>query len=168
MIDMAPRKPKPIVLPVVIGDSGMVFSLDERANARLRAQFVAACKAWPLGPAELELRPIEERRRVKQNNAYWYALGQCEKLSRDNSADDNWWTKDEWHVYFAQKYNGKVLSDLDPKTGEVTEIRVGLTTTKLSVEDFATYLDNVLFEIAERFGVVIEFEDAAKRGGRAA
>lgn len=143
------RKPQPVTVGVYVKDG--------KLKVPSRAVLLAAVKHWPSGAYEMTLSPFESRRRVRQNNAYWRALGEAEKLAREDCG----WTKDEWHVYFAQKYNGKVLSDTDPKTGEIIEVRVGLTTTKLSVEDFSVYLDHVLFEIADRYGVVIEFKDEA-------
>ena len=137
------KKPKPIVLPVVISDDGMVFSLDPQANARLRAQFVAAVKSWPHGPAELELRPFEETRRARAN-AYLWAVPY--KLI----AAESCYSVDEVHELMKVRHNSTRI--VDPSTGE--EIRVGQSTAKLTVQAFGDFIERVLVDTAEWWGIV--------------
>lgn len=137
------RKPKPIVMPVVISDRGMVFSEDEGANGRLRAQFAAAAKSFPRGPAELELRPFEETRRARAN-AYLWAVPY--KLI----AAESGYSADEVHELMKIRHNSTRI--VDPSTGE--EIRVGQSTAKLSVQDFSDFIERVLVDAAEWWGIV--------------
>ena len=156
---MKPRKPKPIVLPVVIGDAGMVFSLDKKANDRLRAQFVAAVKSWPHGPAELELRPFEETRRGRANRYYH---GVVLKMI----AEETGHTADDLHEVFKLRHNSKLV--VDPQTGE--EIRIAQSTAKLTVSEFSDYLERVMTDGAETCGIVFPEPRASEewRDGKAA
>jgi len=152
-----PKKPKPIVLPVVISDDGMVFSLDPQANTRLRAQFVAACRKWPNGPAELELRPFEETRRGRANRYYRGVVLRLIAEESGHSADD-------LHEYFKLRHNSKTVAD--PATGE--ELKLAVSTAKLTIQAFSDYLNAVMLDGAEMLGIVFpeprESEDWREKG----
>ena len=142
-----PPRPKPIVVQARI----------ERGALKVpgRKVLLAALKHWPDGPCDLEVRPYEERRRVRANNFYWLAIGKVVAHEREEGIGQGW-DKDDWHLYLAREFNGKVLTEVDPATGEVTEFRVGLSTAKLSIEAFSVYLESCLNLFAERYGLVIE------------
>ena len=144
---MSKPKPKPIVVQARI----------EKGELKVpsRQMLLSALKHWPDGPVDLEVRPYEERRRLRANNFYWLAIGKVVAHERAEGIGQGW-DKDDWHLYLAREFNGKVLSDLDPETGEVTEIRVGLSTAKLTIEAFGVYLESCLNLFAERYGLVIE------------
>jgi hypothetical protein len=78
-------------------------------------------------------------------------------------------SKDEFHLFYARRHNGIVLTDLNKETGEVEEFRVGKSTATLSVDEFSAYLDAVLTDIAGEYGLVIEPTKAEDwRDGKAA
>ena len=140
-------KPKPIIVQARIEGGEL--------KVPGRKVLLSALKHWPDGPCDLEVRPYEERRRVRANNFYWLAIGKVVAHEREEGIGQGW-DKDDWHLYLAREFNGKVLSDINPTTGEVTEIRVGLSTSKLKIEPFSAYLESCLNLFAERYGLVIE------------
>ena len=141
------QKPKPIVVQARIEGGEL--------KVPGRKVLLAALKHWPDGPCDLEVRPYEERRRLRANNFYWLAISKVVAHERAEGIGHGW-DKDDWHLYLAREFNGKVLSDTNPATGEVTEIRVGLSTAKLSIEAFSVYLESCLNLFAELYGLVIE------------
>lgn len=141
------RKPKPIILPVVIGDEGMVFSLDKRANGRLRAQFVAAVKSWPHGAAELELRPFESSRSSRANRFYWGVILKLMAAESGHTAED-------LHEVEKMRHLSKVVEIVNPQTGEVEEMRIAGSTARLTISEFSDYMERVMLDGAEMFGIV--------------
>lgn len=155
-------KPKPIVMPVVISDEGMVFALDPGANKRLRAQFVAAVKSWPHGPAELELRPFASSRSARANRYYW---GVVLKMMAAESGH----TADELHEVEKMRHLSSVVEVVNPETGEVEEMRIPGSTAKLTISEFSDYLERVMADGAQMCGIVFpepsageEWRDQAK------
>jgi hypothetical protein len=163
---MATRKPEPVVRPVRI-DGGVLCLSDgtERGEKLARRLLAGALKHLPDGPYELEVRPFEETRRARANAFYWVFLTQWSKV--------NGHTKDELHEIARMRHNSKVVEVVDPATGEVEDVRIGMTTAKLSIEAFSEYLERVMVDAAEMDGFVMEpkpHEDwrAQPKGRRAA
>jgi len=141
------HKPKPLIVQARI-EGGQL----KVPNRKL---LLAALKSWPDGPCDLEIRPFEERRRIRANNFYWKAIDLVVAHERSEGIG-NGWDKDAWHLKLAERFNGVVLSELDETTGEVIERRYGLSTAKLNIQRFSDYLDDCLNYFAERYGLVIE------------
>lgn len=155
-------KPKPLIVQAYV-EKGQLKVPSRKALA-------AALKHWPDGPCDVEIRPFEERRRIRANNFYWKAIDLVVKHERDEGIG-NGWDKAGWHLKLAERFNGITLSEIDKATGEVTERVYGLSTAKLSIAAFSEYLDNCLNFFAEEYGLLIEptkAEDWRERDGKAA
>lgn len=141
-------KPRVIVVPVVIQDGTLVFALEPRAHRRLRAQFAAAIKGWPNGPAELTLEPFEDTRRARANR---YLFGPVYSLILEAMAGRvTPALKRDLHEAMKRRHNPQTATD--PVTGE--EFIYGGSTRTLTVEAFSNFLEAVMLDGAEAFGVV--------------
>ena len=136
-------KPKPVLRSVRI-EAGKLLLSDgtERGEALARRLLAGAYKHLPDGPYEMELRPFAETRRAKANAFLWAVVY---KLIAEASG----YTPDELHEIFKVRHNSKLVAD--PATGE--EMRIGLTTTKLTIEQFSVYLEACMVDGAEWWGV---------------
>jgi hypothetical protein len=147
---MPVAKPRnPLVLGGRVVDGG-ILHLDNRA------QLDRALKhpSWQRR-VTITIAPEEEKRRIRQNKFYWKVLDTVAKFEIEEGVGRGW-NKDQFHIHFALAYNSEVFSDIDLATGEVREARVGKSTAKLTVAEFSDYLENVLNEIAQDYGLVIE------------
>jgi hypothetical protein len=127
-------RPKPIVVQARIEGGEL--------KVPARKVLLSALKHWPDGPVDLEVRPFEETRRGRANRFY---RGVILKLIAQHSG----YTPDELHEIFKVRHNSKLVAD--PATGE--EIRIGQTTTKLTISQFSDYLDACMCDGAEWWGV---------------
>lgn len=158
-----PKPAKPLTRPCRL-EAGRLYWSDgtERHERTQRKLLAAAMKHLPDGPYEFELRPWAETRRAKQNAYLWAVIYKL-------IAQESGYTVDQVHELMKVRHNN--LRMVDPETGE--EIRVGQTTTKLSIADFAAYIDAVMLDGAEWWGITFpeprQSEDWRDgRNGRAA
>jgi hypothetical protein len=138
-----PKKPDPVVRAVRM-DAGQLRLSDgtERGEALARRLLAGALKHLPDGPYELEVRPFEQTRRARANAYLWAVVYKL-------IAAESGYTPDQVHELMKVRHNHRLM--VDPETGE--EIRVGQTTTKLSVEAFGHYIERVMVDGAEWWGV---------------
>lgn len=81
---------------------------------------------------ELVLRPLKSKRSIEQNKRYWKLLLE---LSDVAWVGDRQFTKDAWHEYFKREFIG--IEEL-PGGGQI-----GISTAKLSVEEFGNYMTRI-------------------------
>ncbi|WGK60531.1 recombination protein NinB [Halopseudomonas sp. SMJS2] len=81
---------------------------------------------------ELVLRPLKSKRSLDQNRRYWKLLLE---LSDVAWVGDRQFTKDAWHEYFKREFIG--IEEL-PGGGQI-----GISTAKLSVEEFGNYMTRI-------------------------
>ena len=138
-----PRRPDPIVRAVRI-EAGKLYLGDgtERGESLQRRLYAGAVKHLPDGPYELELRPFEETRRARANAYLWAVVYKL-------IAQESGYTTDQVHDLMKVRHNHRLMTD--PETGE--EIRVGQTTTKLTVQAFGDYIERVMLDGAEWWGI---------------
>lgn len=129
-----PKRPKPLTVQARI-EAGAL-------KVPSKAVLLAALKHWPDGPVDLELRPFEETRRGRANRYYW---GVVLKLL----ASESGYTADDLHEIFKLRHNSKLVAD--PVTGE--EIRIGQSTATLPIQSFSDYLERVILDGAEVYGM---------------
>jgi hypothetical protein len=124
-----------------------VFRINEEAG--LRAAFLAA---WNLaggmiGKAkhglEIVIRPMKDKRSVQQNRRYWLLL---RELSGMAWIDGKQFSDQTWHEFFKRTFIG--CEELAMPDG-TTELR-GISTTKLSVDEFGEYMIQIEQYAAEQ------------------
>lgn len=121
------KKPRPILIDAYV-ESGVL-----RIPQNLRRQMGRALKAWPDCAIEIELRPHEDTRSLR---AHRYYFGVVLKMMAEESGH----AVLDLHEWAKLEFNSKVIAD--PITGE--EKRIAQTTTKLTVEAFSAYLEQVM------------------------
>lgn len=88
---------------------------------------------------ELVLRPLKSKRSIDQNKRYWKLLLE---LSDVAWVDGRQFSKDSWHEYFKREFIG--IEEL-PGGGQI-----GISTVKLSVEEFGNYMMKIEAWAAEQ------------------
>lgn len=144
-----PKRPKPLTVAAYVKAGALVVP---NKNVML-----AAIKGWPDCPVDLEIRLFEETRRGRANRFYW---GVVLKLI----AVESGYTADDLHEVFKLRHNSKVVAD--PVTGE--ETRIAKSTATLSIDEFSVYLERVMLDGAEVYGMTFpepraseEYRDAS-------
>jgi hypothetical protein len=127
-------KPKPLIVQARI-ESGEL-------KVPSRKFLLAALKGWPDCAVDLEIRPFEETRRARANRYYFGVV--LKMMSADSG-----YTKDELHDLFKLRHNSVEMTD--PITGEI--VRVGKSTAKLKIKPFSDYLEAVMLDGAEQWGM---------------
>lgn len=144
-----PKQPKPVIVQARI-ESGAL-------KVPGRQVLLASLKSWPDGPCDLEIRPFEETRRGRANRFLW---GVVYKLI----AAESGYTTDDLHELFKLRHNSKLVVDV--VTGE--EKRIGQSTASLSIADFSAYLERVMLDGAEVYGMTFpeprESEEYREKG----
>jgi hypothetical protein len=93
---------------------------------------------------------IESEELTRSDRAHRYYFGVVLKHIKEYTGH----TIDELHEIFKMRWNSRIVFVTDLKTGEMTEVKIALSTTKLKVDEFYDYVENVRFDAAETFGVV--------------
>jgi hypothetical protein len=121
----------------------------------------AALKAWA-GRVIVTIAPEVETRRDRQNRFYWATVV---KTIADETGQDT----DSIHEHLKMLHNSEWSTITNPATGEMVEQRISKSTAKLSVADFAHYIDLCTIWAAEFLGIVLpEAEPDVTKRGRAA
>lgn len=81
---------------------------------------------------ELVLRPLKSKRSIDQNKRYWKLLLELSDLAW---VDDRQYSKEAWHEYLKREFIG--IEEL-PGGGQI-----GISTTKLTVEEFGNYMTRI-------------------------
>ncbi|MFU4302076.1 recombination protein NinB [Pseudomonas aeruginosa] len=130
-----------------------------QGSAGIRPAFVAA---WNLiqglmkeahGGYELVLRPLKSKRSIEQNKRYWSLL---RELAAVAWVDNRQFDDQVWHEQFKRWFIG--CEDVKLPDGS-TELR-GISTTKLSVDEFGTYMTRIEAWAAEQ-GWPLMMQEAA-------
>lgn len=98
-------------------------------------------------PLRVIVTEEEERRRLQQNRFYWG--GVITRIAEQAWVDGQQFSKDAWHEYFGRQYG--VCEDVTLPDGEVVTRR--LSTSDMSVKDFAEYCEKVQAHAATEYGV---------------
>jgi hypothetical protein len=131
-----------------------VFILREERNAQalwafLRGNWKAMAEAGK--PLQVTCGPEETKRSLQQNKRYWAILRQ---ISDEGWLDGRQYSSEVWHEHFRREFIGCI--DL-PGGG-----LMGMSTTKLTVEEFSTYCTRVEAFAAMELGIqLIEMESAS-------
>ena len=102
----------------------------------------AALPKWEGVRITITIAPEVERRRERANKYYWAVVL---KLMAEESGH----TADDLHELMKLRHHSKVIAH--PVTGE--EVRIGQSTTTLSIADFSVYLEKVMLDGAEWLGL---------------
>ena len=81
---------------------------------------------------ELVLRPLKSKRSIDQNKRYWALLLELSDIAW---VDGKQFSKDAWHEHFKREFIG--IEEL-PGGGQI-----GISTAKLSVEEFGNYMTRI-------------------------
>lgn len=128
-----------------------VFILRTDAHAAALYAFLKANReacALAGKPLQIEISEEKDKRSLQQNKRYWAVL---RTISETGWIHGKQFTSEAWHEYFRRKFIGC----LDLPDGNT----VGISTTKLTVEEFAEYMTQVEAFAATELGV--EFMEAA-------
>ena len=137
------KRPNPVERPVRMEDGKLLLGDGtERSESLQRRLLAGAYKHLPNGPYTLTLAPFEETRRAKANAFLWAVVYKL-------IAQESGYTTDQVHDLMKVRHNHRLMTD--PETGE--EIRVGQTTTKLTVQAFGDYIERVMLDGAEWWGI---------------
>lgn len=98
-------------------------------------------------------REIKKSRSVNQNDLYWgyFVEPLTEHLSKHG------YTTDDVHELLKLECNGKILV-VPADNGIMVEVRIGQSTTGLTVKEFGQFLDRVK-EYASKRGCVLRMPD---------
>ncbi|HFF2322817.1 TPA: recombination protein NinB [Pseudomonas aeruginosa] len=130
-----------------------------QGDAGIRPAFVAA---WNLiqgimrdaqGGYELVLRPLKSKRSIEQNKRYWSLLRELASVAW---VDNRQFDDQVWHEQFKRWFIG--CEDVALPDGS-TELR-GISTTKLSVDEFGIYMTKIEAWAAEQ-GWPLMIQEAA-------
>ncbi|WP_186215900.1 recombination protein NinB [Burkholderia gladioli] len=113
-----------------------------RANAKIFAE-----RGEPLRV----IVTAEERKRNEQQNRFYFG-SVLRDISEQAWIEGRQFDKDAWHEHFAKKYG--VLEEVELPYGEIILRRK--STSKMSVKEFSTYLNQIQAYAANELGV--EFE----------
>lgn len=108
----------------------------------------SALKHWDGLRVVVRIEQEKETRRQRANRFYWGVVLKHMASESGHSADD-------LHELMKLRHNSKTVEIVDPKTGEAREVRIPLSTAKLSIEEFGIYLERAIVDAAEWLGVVI-------------
>lgn len=127
------------------------FILREQRNAQalwafLKQNWEAMAAAGK--PLQIDIGPERTQRSLQQNKRYWAVL---RTISETGWIHGKQFSSEAWHEYFRRKFIGC----LDLPDGNT----VGMSTTKLTVEEFQTYMQEVEAFAGTELGV--EFMEAA-------
>jgi len=121
------------------------FILREDRNAQalwafLKSNWKASAEAGK--PLQITIGPEKTSRSLQQNKRYWAILRTIQ--------DTGWihgkqFTQDAWHEYLKRQFIGCI----DLPNGQV----VGMSTAKLTVEEFQTYMEQVEAFAATELGI---------------
>ena len=124
----------------------LVFSGDVVAPGRihfdLRRVLDAALKAWVGTRVTVTIAAEEQTRSRRANN---YLFGVVYKAMAEASG----YSVDDLHEIMKDRHNSKLVTD--PFTGE--ERRIGQSTAKLPVDEFGDFIERVMVDGAEQFGI---------------
>lgn len=128
-----------------------VFILREERNAQalwafLKANWKELAKVGK--PLQITIGPEQTQRSIQQNKRYWAIL---RIISETGWIHGKQFESEAWHWYFRKKFIGMI----DSPDGD----GVPMSTTKLSVEEFAEYMTQVEAFAATELGV--EFVEMA-------
>lgn len=101
-------------------------------------------------PLRIMLTSEEQRRNVEQNKRLWGYV--YKTISEQAWVNGRRFDADVWHEMLARKFG--VCDDVTLPDGEVVVVR--RSTTKMSVKDFADYMNQVEAYAAAELGVVFE------------
>lgn len=107
-----------------------------------RDVFDAVMKHWS-GSVTVTIAPMLPTRRLRANAYYWGVVLTL-------MADESGYTPEDLHELMVLRHHSKIVTD--PRTGE--EVRIPVTTTKDTVEQFSAYIERVMVDGAELFGIV--------------
>ena len=127
------------------------FILREDRNAQalwafLKQNWKALAEAGK--PLQIDIGPERTQRSIQANRRYW-AILRC--ISETGWIHGQQFGQDAWHEFYKRKFIGC----LDLPGGQV----VGISSAKLSIEDFTAYMAQVEAHAATDLG--IEFQEAA-------
>ena len=108
-----------------------------------QASFRRAMSRFGDGPVTVRIERARERRSAAQNR-YWH--GVVVDAFAEHCGNDH----DDMHEILKMEINSKVVEFTDPATGEVKEMRVGMSTANLTTKAFAE-----LIERAQRLGATM-------------
>ena len=131
------KKPKPLIVSARIDAGKLVI------DRHTKQQQEAAVKGWDDQPVEIEIRPWASSRSDRQNKWLWGVL--YREIARETG-----YTAEDVHELMKQRHNSKLVAD--PGTGE--ELKIGCTTTSLTVEAFSTFIEAVMLDGSEWCGIV--------------
>ena len=126
-------KPKPLVVQARVEGGAL--------KVPGRKFLLAALRGWPDMPVDLEIRPFEETRRGKQNRWLWGVV--YKEIAKEMGHP-----VDEVHDLMKLRHNSQTVLDLN-----LQEVKVGRTTTKLTVAEFSAYIEAVMLDGAEWLGI---------------
>lgn len=113
------------------------------ANGQERARAVQAVKNAKLGSTVT----IERTRTLQQNARYW-SNGVLAHIAREVRVNGTRYSADAWHEHFKRMFVGVI----ELPNGAVA----GKSTTKLSVEEFAAFVEKVEAYAVTELGVVFD------------
>lgn len=114
--------------------------------AFLKANWEACAESGK--PLQIDIGPEKTTRSIQANKRYW-AILRC--ISETGWIHGQQFSQEAWHEFYKRKFIGC----LDLPGGQV----VGLSSAKLSIEDFTAYMTQVEAHAATELGV--EFMEAA-------
>lgn len=126
--------PKPVLMEGFVHD-GVLEGLTPSLSLALRD--------YPNGPVELELRPQAQTRRARANNYYMAVV--LPMIAKEMGEP----IKMKTHDLMKWRHNYAYITD--PATGE--EIRVGQSTKDLTVDEFSAFLEAVMLDGMEQYGI---------------
>ena len=121
-----------------------VLNFDVREQKRT---FVAAAGILR-GLYRVSLEPAADTRTNRQNAFYWLILSRAAKYLSDGGQRQ--YGADEVHRAMGRRFLTETICD--PNTGEVLDSYVG-STTRLTVEQMADYIDKVQMRLDEKYGI---------------
>ena len=128
-----------------------IFILREDRNAQALWGFLKQTwreMAQAGKPLQIEISEEKDQRSIAQNRRYWAILRTIEETGWIHGKQ---FSQEAWHEFFKRKFIGCI----DLPDGQT----VGMSSTKLSVEEFNEYMTRVEAFAAQELGV--EFVEAA-------
>ena len=143
-----PKRPDPIVRAVRI-EAGKLYLGDgtERGESLQRRLYAGAVKHLPDGPYELTLAPFEETRRARANRWLFGVLYKTILTEMQGIVTEG--AKLGLHDAMTLRHCPEERTNL--LTGEVT--RVGRRTHLMKIGEFSDFIEAVMFDGAEMFGI---------------
>jgi len=121
-----------------------------REESQCRALYAFLKQNWPAmaaqnKPLAVTVSEHKDKRHSQQNRLYWALLKQ---LAEQGMVAGNQYSDECWHEYL----KGHFLGFVDLPDGR----KIGESTTKLSVSEFADYVNKVTAYAASELGVIFE------------